>query len=262
MTVLLEVDDLYLSFGGVEVLSGTAFSIAPGELTALIGPNGAGKSSLLNCINGFYRPQRGRIAFDGHQLQREAPHRIAALGIARTFQHVEVLGKDSVLDNVLLGRHMHIRAGTWAGAVHFGRSAAQERRSRARALEIIEFLDLGDVQKLPVGGLPYGTQKLVEIGRALAMEPRLLLLDEPTSGMTPHEKQLVAAIIRRISSDMKVTQLLIEHDMRFVTDLCSRAVVLNFGGIIADGAPNAVLQEERVVEAYIGRSKSSSQVND
>ncbi len=229
-------------------------------MTALIGPNGAGKTSLLNCINGFYRPQRGTLRLLGQDITRARSHRIAAMGVARTFQMVEVLGKDTVLDNVLLGRHLHLRQGLVSGALYLGRAAGEERRNRARVSEILAFLGLGADRDRPVGGLPYGRQKLVEIGRALAMEPQLLLLDEPTSGMTPAEKDSVADAIRRIRMEMGVTQLLIEHDMGFVSELCDRAVVLDFGAVIADGPPGAVLTDPRVVGAYLGAGFAEGEV--
>ncbi len=249
---MLAVEDLHLSFGGVHALRGAQFTLASGELTALIGPNGAGKTSLLNCINGFYRPQRGSIRFLGNELTRKRSHSISALGIARTFQNVEVLGRDTVTDNVLLGRHLHLKESVLSGALYVGPAAAEERRHRARVREILGFLGLDRDAERPVGGLPYGRQKLVEIGRALAMEPRLLLLDEPTSGMTPAERQLVADVIRRIRSEMGVTQLLIEHDMGFISDLCDRAIVLDFGALIAEGPPSKVLADPTVIGAYLG----------
>jgi branched-chain amino acid transport system ATP-binding protein len=252
-TPILQIETLHLAFGGVVALNGVAFALETGELTALIGPNGAGKSSLLNCINGFYRPQRGSIQFLGRELTRERSHAIAALGIGRTFQNVEVLGKATVLDNVLLGRHLHIKESLFAAGIYIGPAAGEERRHRARVLEILDFLGLAAERDRAVGTLAYGRQKLVEIGRALAMEPKLLLLDEPTSGMTFAEKELVATTVRRIRAELGVTQLLIEHDMAFVSRLCGRAIVLDFGALIADGAPEQVLSDPSVIAAYLGR---------
>ena len=259
---ILNVADLRLSFGGVIALAGASFRLMAGELTALIGPNGAGKSSLLNCINGFYRPQRGSIRFRGHELTRERSHAIAALGIGRTFQNVEVLGKATTLDNVLLGRHLHINESVLTAGLYIGRAAAEEQRHRARALEILDFLGLSADRNRVVGALPYGRQKLVEIGRALAMEPKLLLLDEPTSGMTFTEKDLVSSTIRRIRAELGITQLLIEHDMGFISRLCDRALVLDFGALVADGPPAQVLADPVVVAAYLGGSLEEDEAAD
>lgn len=257
MTVppLLELQDVCLAFGGVHALNGATFGLHAGELTALIGPNGAGKTSLLNCVNGFYRPQTGVMRFAGHDLVGMRAHAIAELGIARTFQNVEVLGKSSVLENVLLGRHIFIKEGLFACGLYVGPGARTERLHQERAREIIDFLGLSPDEGRLVGGLPYGRQKLVEIARALAMEPKLLLLDEPTSGMTPEEKDLVGQAILRIKKDLGVTQLLIEHDMAFISGLCQRALVLDFGRLIADGAPATVLAIPSVVAAYLGPSE-------
>jgi len=249
---LLDVESVSLAFGGVRALDGASFRLEAGELSALIGPNGAGKSSLLNCINGFYRPQEGAIKFMGRDLTRTRSHAVAALGIARTFQNVEVLGKSSVLENVLLGRHVFIKDSILSCGLYWGAAARSERAHRTRAREIIDFLGLAGDEHRMVGGLPYGRQKLVEIARALAMEPKLLLLDEPTSGMTPEEKDLVAQAIKRIGRELGVTQLLIEHDMGFVSGLCPRALVLDFGRMIADGTPAQVLAMPEVMAAYLG----------
>ena len=249
---VLEIDDIHLSFGGVQAIRGAGFVVTEGELTALIGPNGSGKTSLLNCINGFYRPQHGSIRIFGQEVGRTRSHEIARWGVARTFQNVEVLGSSSVVENVLLGRHVHIHQGVLGSALQVGHSAAEERRNRERAMEILAFLGLAEHSDRAVGGLAYGTQKLVEIGRALAMEPKLLLLDEPTSGMTPKEKELVSDVIRRIRSERGVTQLLIEHDMGFISSLCGRAIVLNMGSVIADARPERALSDPAVVSSYHG----------
>jgi branched-chain amino acid transport system ATP-binding protein len=248
----LEIDDVHLAFEGVRALNGATLTIREGELTALIGPNGSGKTSLLNCINGFYRPQRGSIRIFGKDATASRSSAIATWGVARTFQNVEVIGKNSVMQNVLLGRHVHIRQGLFGSALRLGGAAREERRNRERTLEILAFLGLQDLRDAAVGGLPYGTQKLVEIGRALAMEPRLLLLDEPTSGMTPGERKLVSEVILRIRSEMGVTQILIEHDMGFISALCGRAAVLEMGSFIADGTPGQVLADPAVIASYLG----------
>lgn len=249
---VLDIDDVHLSFGGVRALVGAGFTICQGELTALLGPNGSGKTSLLNCINGFYRPQKGTIRIFGHEVVQARSHEIARWGVARTFQNVEVLGSNNVIENVLLGRHIHIHQGIVGSALQVGRSAAEERRNRDQAMEILAFLGLARLAQTSVGSLPYGTQKLVEIGRALAMEPQLLLLDEPTSGMTPAEKDLVSDVIRRIRVEKGMTQLLIEHDMDFISNLCGRAIVLNMGAVIADGSPEQALSDPAVVSSYLG----------
>jgi branched-chain amino acid transport system ATP-binding protein len=249
---ILQVDDVHLAFGGVKALTGASFALGAGELTALIGPNGSGKTSLLNCINGFYRPQQGSIIIFGKAVGAVRSHEIVRWGVARTFQNVEVLGKSSVIENVLLGRHAHIAQGLMGSALLVGRAAAEERRNRDRAMDILSFLGLADHSERLVGSLPYGTQKLVEIGRALAMEPKLLLLDEPTSGMTPAEKDIVAQLIIRIRSEMGMTQLLIEHDMAFVAQLCDRAIVVNTGAVIADAPPREALSDPKVVLSYLG----------
>ncbi|MCO5164094.1 MAG: ABC transporter ATP-binding protein [Mesorhizobium sp.] len=249
---ILDIDDVHLAFGGVKALTGAGFALHEGELTALIGPNGSGKTSLLNCINGFYKPQRGTIRIFGNEGVKARSYEIARWGVARTFQNVEVLGSSSVIENVLLGRHIHIHQGMFASALQVGRSAAEEQRNRDVAAEILVFLGLTEQADRAVGSLPYGTQKLVEIGRALAMEPKLLLLDEPTSGMTPGEKELVSDVIRRIRLERGVTQLLIEHDMAFISNLCSRAVVLNMGAVIADAKPEQALADPAVVSSYLG----------
>jgi branched-chain amino acid transport system ATP-binding protein len=251
-SLLLELRDVSLAFGGVRALNGATFGLHAGELTALIGPNGAGKTSLLNCINGFYRPQSGSARFAGNDLMGMRAYAIAELGVARTFQNVEVLGKSSVLENVLLGRHIFIKENLFSCGLYAGRAAHSERIHRERAREIIDFLGLGADEARLVGGMPYGRQKLVEIARALAMEPKLLLLDEPTSGMTPEEKDLVGQAILRIKRELGVTQLLIEHDMAFISHLCERALVLDFGRMIADGAPATVLAMPDVMAAYLG----------
>jgi branched-chain amino acid transport system ATP-binding protein len=250
--ILFEVREVALAFEGVKALTGVDFSMRRGELTALIGPNGAGKTSLLNCINGFYRPQQGSIRLLERELLHERSHLIAVLGIARTFQNVEVLGKSSVIENVLVGRHIFIQDSILSCAIHLGAAGRNEKRNRDKVLEIIDFLGLTRDRERPVGDLPYGRQKLVEIARALAMEPKLLLLDEPTSGMTPVEKRLVGEVMQRIRREMGVTQLIIEHDMGFVMGLCDRALVLDFGRIIADGTPEQVLSMPQVISAYLG----------
>jgi branched-chain amino acid transport system ATP-binding protein len=251
--VVLAVEDLTLEFEGLRALSGVSFAVDEGSLTALVGPNGAGKTSLLNCVSGFYAPTRGRVLFGGARISGQPPHRVAAHGVARVFQFVELFRHMTVLDNILLGRHRHMRTGVLAGSVFWGRSRREEARERRRVEEIIEFLELERHRKEPIAALPFGVQKLVGVGRALAMEPRLLLLDEPSTGMNREEKENLARFLLRIKHELGTTMLWIEHDMELVGDLAERVVVLDFGEKIADGAADAVLRDARVAEAYLGR---------
>ncbi len=256
--MVLAIEAVSLEFEGLQALSGVSFTVADGVLTALVGPNGAGKTSLLNCVGGFYAPTRGRVTFDGRRLSGLPPHRVAARGVARTFQFVELFRHMTVLDNILLGRHRHMRAGVVAGGLFWGRSRREETRERRRAEEIIEFLELERHRKEPIASLPFGVQKLVAVGRALAMEPRLLLLDEPSTGMNREEKENLARFLLRIKHEMGTTMLWIEHDMELVGDLAEQVVVLDFGHKIAEGPPERVLRDPRVAEAYLGPGYAGS----
>jgi branched-chain amino acid transport system ATP-binding protein len=249
---LLAVEELRLAFGGLQVLDRVSLAVRPRELFALVGPNGAGKTSLLNCVNGIYRPGGGRIALAGVEITRRPPHQIAAAGVARSFQLVELFGHMSVLDNLLLGRHVHMRTGVLAGGLFWGRAAREEVAQRRVVEEVLTFLELEPYRRRPVVDLAYGVQKLVGIGRALALEPRLLLLDEPSSGMNRQEKEDLARFLLRIARERDVTMLWIEHDMQLVADLADRIAVLNHGQKIADGPPGEVLRAREVVEAYLG----------
>jgi branched-chain amino acid transport system ATP-binding protein len=252
MTEILRCEDLTLRFRGVQALGGVTFEVEEGMVQALVGPNGAGKTSLLNCINGFYRPQVGRIMYRDENLIGKRPHRIAALGVGRTFQNIELFRGISVLDNILMGRHMHMKRGLFANALRIGPSLAEERRHRKVAEDIMELLELGRYRKALVGNLAYGKQKLVEMGRALALEPTLLLLDEPAGGMNRDEREEVARFVLRVKHELGITQVLIEHDIRFVTDLSDRVTVLNLGEVLAKGDPATVFKLPEVIAAFAG----------
>ncbi len=253
---ILEVENVSLAFGGTRALQDVSMQVMPGTILGVIGPNGAGKSSLLNCLNGFYRPTSGSISYRGKSLTKLKPPEIARLGIARTFQSSQLFPEMTVLDNILFGRHIHTRRSLWRACVHWGPGRAEEVRQRLEAERVIEFLELESIRKNIVGALSYGKQKMVEIGRAIAMEPSLLLLDEPTSGMNREEKEDVARFILRMKHETSITQVLIEHDLRFISDLCDRVVVLDVGTVLAAGDPRTVLTDERVIQAYVGRRVS------
>lgn len=250
---MLSVRDLYLSFGGIKALQGVSFDAAPGQITAIIGPNGAGKTSLFNAVSGFYRPERGQVIFDGEDIGALRPDRRAALGIARTFQNIALFRGMSVLDNIKLGAHTRLDAGVFDALLYFGRARAEELALRREVEErVIDFLELDPIRKAPVSALPYGLQKRVELGRALAMRPRLLLLDEPVAGMNREETADMARFILDVQEEFDTTILLVEHDMHLVMDICAHVVVLNFGQQIAAGPPEAVRRDAGVIEAYLG----------
>ena len=249
---LLDVQGLSLNFGGTRALIDVSFQVRQGEVLGIIGPNGAGKTSLLNCLNAVVRPQSGRITFDGREVVGRRTADMIRLGIGRTFQGTSLQANATVSDNVLFGRDFKMRYGLLAAIVHWGWAKNEEAAHVARVEEVLEFLQIQALRDIPAGDLPWGQQKLVEIGRALASEPKLLLLDEPTSGMTREEKEDVGSCIVRMRAELGITQILIEHDALFVGDLCDRIVALDFGRVIATGSAAAVLRHPDVVSAYLG----------
>ncbi len=261
MSTLLDVSDLTLRFGGATTLDGVSFDVQDGELFAIIGPNGAGKTSTFNCISGVYRPQEGAISLNGESLLGLAPDEIARRGVARTFQNVELFDNLSVLDNLLLGRHQ-LTNYTWAeGMFWLGRARKQELAARRSIEELIEFLNLTSVRNMPVGILPYGIKKRIELGRALAMEPKLLLLDEPVAGMNSEETEDMARYILDIRTELGTSMIMVEHDMRLVMDLADRIMVIDFGKRIALGTPEEVQGDPAVIAAYLGGA-SETMINE
>ena len=250
--VMLDVNNISLSFGGVKALQGISFDVREHEVRAIIGPNGAGKSSMLNCINGVYHPQEGEIAFRGEVRRDMDTHHAAASGIGRTFQNLALFKGMSVLDNIMTGRNLKMKTGILAQAFHLGPARAEELRERAFVEQIIDFLEIQAYRKTPVGRLPYGLQKRVDLGRALAAEPRMLLLDEPMAGMNVEEKQDMSRFILDVNDEFGTTIVLIEHDMSVVMDISDRVVVLDYGKKIGDGAPDAVRNDPDVIKAYLG----------
>ena len=252
--VLLKVENVRLSFGGIRALDGVSFEIREREILAIIGPNGAGKSSMLNVVNGFYRPQEGVITYKGQPHRGMRTHEAATSGIARTFQNIALFKSMSTLDNIMTGRLLKMRTGLLAQALYWGPAQAQETEHRRVVEKIIDFLEIEMVRKVPVGKLSYGLQKRVELARALAAEPDLLLLDEPMAGMNIEEKQDMCRFILDVNEQWGTTIVLIEHDMGVVMDISDRVVVLDYGKKIGDGVPDIVKNNKAVIDAYLGVS--------
>jgi branched-chain amino acid transport system ATP-binding protein len=263
---IMRIEDVSLSFGGVNALSSVNLEVKTNEILAIIGPNGAGKTALLNCISGFYKPQKGEIYFQEHKITRQRPDRLARLGIARTFQNIELYTGLSTQDNIMAARHVFMKQNFVDGAIYFGRSRREEIRHRRTVEEIIDFLEVQSIRKQVVGALPYGLRKRVELGRALALEPKVLLLDEPMAGMNLEEKEDIARFVIDVYEGQGETYpdtpvlrdgirsiILVEHDMGVVMDIADRIAVLNFGRKIAEGTPAEIKSNPEVVQAYLGQ---------
>jgi branched-chain amino acid transport system ATP-binding protein len=259
MNPILKIENLTISFGGIRALHNVGFEVEKGAIHSLIGPNGAGKTTVFNCISGIYRPDSGRIFCRGEEITRLKPYQVAQKRIARTFQNIELFSHMTTMDNLMLGRHLHMKTGVWRGAtfIHKGSKAAREEtENRRKVEEIIDFLDLQAARNQFVINLPYGTRKLVELGRALALDPEFILLDEPSAGMNMEERGDLIFSIQDIRDDLGITVLLVEHDMNLIMDISDRISVLNFGEKIAEGEPEEIQRHPEVLKAYLGEEET------
>jgi len=255
-----KIENLSVRFGGLIAVDGVSFELQKGMIFSIIGPNGAGKTTIFNCISGIYKPHSGSVFFDGKQISGLKPHKIARMGIARTFQNIELFSHMTTMDNLMLGRHIHMKTGVWSGATLLARktkAAKEEVRHREKVEQIIDLLDLQSARDHFVGELPYGAQKLVELGRALALEPKLLMLDEPSAGMNSEEKQDLHFWIKDIQEELGVAILMIEHDMKMVMDISDRILAINFGRTIVEGVPTEVANHPEVLKAYLGEEEAN-----